>query len=309
MIKAAENELVVERFIPCGIELMPRLWSEPALISKWWGPVGFSTTTHSIDFRAGGEWRFTMHGPDGTDYENLIRYTYIDENRITYDHLTPPTNELHFRAEISMESVSGGVTKMTFKMIFVDAATKKQICDEFGAADGLYQTTERLVKEAELITLVESACSSLGQAVGRMHGVVSRVPADKLDWSPSDSARTTIHLVAHCGYSLGWIKSMLTGVPYPGATTEIGDREQREFEREFTDIETALALLDERSEEWMAYVRTLSVEDLNRIIDLPFGLGQMRVRDAFGAAAWHTNDHCAQIEYIQTILGDRGWGF
>ena len=45
-------------------------WTDPKHLAHWWGPNGFSLTTHSFDFRAGGVWRFVMHGPDGRDYQN-----------------------------------------------------------------------------------------------------------------------------------------------------------------------------------------------------------------------------------------------
>lgn len=308
MIKAKENELIVERLLPCGIDLMPRLWSEPELISRWWGPEGFSTTTHHIEFKAGGEWKFIMHGPDGTNYPNLIRYTKVDADGVEYDHYADDSTELHFQARITFEEVTSSVTRVLFCMVFKDAETKRQICDEYGAAEGLVQTTGRLVREAQLMTEIDSACGTLEMSVSRLHRAVARIAADKLNWSPSETARSTIHLAAHCGWSLGWIRSTMEGKPYPAATTAIGDREMREFEQSFNEIESAVALVDEKAGEWISYVRSLTVEDLDRMVDMPFGFGQIRVRDVLGAAAWHTNDHCAQIEYIQTILGDRDWG-
>ena len=45
---------------------------------EWWGgPRGFTTTTHEIDVRVGGTWRFNMHGPDGVDYPNVVVYREI----------------------------------------------------------------------------------------------------------------------------------------------------------------------------------------------------------------------------------------
>lgn len=310
MIKVADNEMAIERLVPCGIDMMPRLWSEPEIISRWWGPEGFSTTTHRMEFRAGGEWEYTMHGPDGKNYGNLVRYTKVDGSGIEYDHFgTGDDAHESFKAVITFEEVTKSVTRVIFKMVFEDAETKRQICDEYGAAEGLRETTARMVREGQLAAELVSACASLEQAVGRMHRAVKRVPVDKLNWSPSDSARSVVHLVAHAGWSLGWITSMLGGNPYPAATTAEGDREMREFEHGFKEIEPAMSLLDEKAGAWLSVVRSLTVEDMDRMISLPFGFGEMRVRDALSAAAWHTNDHCAQIEYIQTILGDRDWGF
>ncbi|HWC28632.1 MAG TPA: SRPBCC domain-containing protein [Dehalococcoidia bacterium] len=38
------------------------------------------------DLRPGGRWRFVMHGPDGTDYDNLITFVEIvAPERLVYD--------------------------------------------------------------------------------------------------------------------------------------------------------------------------------------------------------------------------------
>src|SRR5690606_23667743 len=55
--------------------------------AKWWGPRGFTITTHSKDLRTGGSWDYTMHGPDGTDYPNTTKYLeVIEKAKLVYDH-------------------------------------------------------------------------------------------------------------------------------------------------------------------------------------------------------------------------------
>ncbi|EMO29454.1 toxin-antitoxin system, toxin component domain protein [Leptospira interrogans serovar Bataviae str. HAI135] len=48
------------------------MWTEPEHVIHWWGPKGFTNTFETMDVRPGGIWKFIMHGPDGTDYPNLI---------------------------------------------------------------------------------------------------------------------------------------------------------------------------------------------------------------------------------------------
>jgi uncharacterized protein YndB with AHSA1/START domain len=62
-------------------------WTDPRQVAQWWGPRGFTLTTHSRDLRPGGHWTYTMHGPDGTDYENRTIYYEVDTYaRLVYDH-------------------------------------------------------------------------------------------------------------------------------------------------------------------------------------------------------------------------------
>ena len=62
-------------------------WTQPDEVAQWWGPRGFTLTTHSRDLRTGGHWHYTMHGPDGTDYENTTQYLdVLPMQRLVYDH-------------------------------------------------------------------------------------------------------------------------------------------------------------------------------------------------------------------------------
>ena len=73
--------------------------SDPARVARWWGPDGFKNTIHQFDFRPGGSWLLTMHGPDGKDYPNESRFTRIAAGSIfEIEHLSGhhfiPTIEL-----------------------------------------------------------------------------------------------------------------------------------------------------------------------------------------------------------------------
>ncbi len=69
---------------------LARVWdafTDDAQASQWWGPRGFTITTHRKDLRPGGTWVFTMHGPDGTDWPNFTRYLEVEPYaRLVYDH-------------------------------------------------------------------------------------------------------------------------------------------------------------------------------------------------------------------------------
>jgi len=71
--EAADEILKCRRFdAPRALVFMA--WTTPEHVDAWWGPDGFTTTTTEMRVAPGGEWRFTMHGPDGTDYPNCIAF-------------------------------------------------------------------------------------------------------------------------------------------------------------------------------------------------------------------------------------------
>ncbi len=83
-------------------------------LERWWGPAGFSNTFQVFDFRTGGQWRHTMHGPDGSDYENESRFLEVSDNqRIVIEHLSGH----HFILTITFES-SGETTLVHWQQLF-----------------------------------------------------------------------------------------------------------------------------------------------------------------------------------------------
>src|SRR3981189_2408587 len=55
--------------------LVWKVWTEPEHIGQWWGPHGFTTTTHKMEVKTGGVWGFVLHRPDWRAYQNKIPFT------------------------------------------------------------------------------------------------------------------------------------------------------------------------------------------------------------------------------------------
>jgi len=114
-------------------------------LAHWWGPTGFSITTHAFDFRPGGVWRFVMHGPDGRDYQNRLVFDVIDPPaRIVSHHaggddVEPSTHE----TRISLEA-EGDKTRLTWRLVFASIAERDRIARDYGAVEGGRQTVSRL---------------------------------------------------------------------------------------------------------------------------------------------------------------------
>jgi uncharacterized protein YndB with AHSA1/START domain len=138
----ADREILSIRIFDAPRELVFRMWTDPQYIIHWWGPNGFTTTTHEMDVRPGGVWRFIMHGPDGRDYPNTITYReVVPPERLVYGH-GDATSE-HFQATVLFEE-EGDKTKLTMRMVFPTAAAREQVVKEFGAIEGNRQTLGRL---------------------------------------------------------------------------------------------------------------------------------------------------------------------
>jgi uncharacterized protein YndB with AHSA1/START domain len=141
VIDTGDRELVVTRMINAPRERVFAAFSDPANISLWWGPNGFSTTTHEMAFKVGGVWRYVMHGPDGTDYNNKVAYTdIVAPERICYDH--GDFDKVEFKTVILFEE-RGEKTFVSLRMIGFSEELYQNM-KKFGATEGGNQTLARL---------------------------------------------------------------------------------------------------------------------------------------------------------------------
>jgi uncharacterized protein YndB with AHSA1/START domain len=142
-------------------DLVFSAWTDPRHLAQWWGPDGFTTTTHSFDFKPGGIWRFVMHGPDGRDYPNRITFDEIvPPERIAYRHGGGDDVEpVQFRQTVIFEDL-GGRTRITWRGDFPSAAERERVIKEYGADKGLVQTMARL--ERYVLDMIEAGRSNLG---------------------------------------------------------------------------------------------------------------------------------------------------
>jgi uncharacterized protein YndB with AHSA1/START domain len=142
----ADREVVITRVIDVPRELVFDAWTDPEHIGEWWGPRGFTITTHEMDVRPGGLWRFMMHGPDGVDYPNRIEYLEIERPaRLVFDHGGEVKGESDFHVTVTFEEESGK-TRLTMRSLFATAAERDKVVREYGAIEGGNQTIDRLVE-------------------------------------------------------------------------------------------------------------------------------------------------------------------
>jgi uncharacterized protein YndB with AHSA1/START domain len=127
-------------------ELVFFAFTDPKHLAQWWGPEGFTTSTTIFEFRAGGDWRFVMHGPDGRDYENRITFDEIvAPERIAYHHGGGDDVEpVQFATVVTFKEAGQGRTRLTWHMTFPSAAERTRVIAAYGADKGLVQNLARL---------------------------------------------------------------------------------------------------------------------------------------------------------------------
>ncbi|MGZ5498909.1 MAG: SRPBCC family protein [Candidatus Aminicenantales bacterium] len=69
--------LVIDRVFDAPRERVWMAWTDPDLVSRWWGPKGFTTPVCRISLRVGGNYFLCMRSPQGKDYCNTGFYREI----------------------------------------------------------------------------------------------------------------------------------------------------------------------------------------------------------------------------------------
>jgi uncharacterized protein YndB with AHSA1/START domain len=135
------REMRIIKTFKTPIDLMWEVWTNPDHIVNWWGPDGFTSTIHKMDFQEGGEWKQTLHGPDGANYPNrsVFKET-IPFKKIMYEHFNP-----HFVTTVLFES-KGQETKIDWTLLFDTVDRAEIIIKAHKAGEGQKQNIEKLEK-------------------------------------------------------------------------------------------------------------------------------------------------------------------
>ena len=113
-----DRTVLNQRVVPYSREQIFKAWTDPELLAQWWGPKGFTNTFHTFELKPNGKWHFTMHGPDGTDFENLCVFEEIlAPERVVLYHL----ETMHkFRLSGIFTQADNG-THIEFRQVFESA--------------------------------------------------------------------------------------------------------------------------------------------------------------------------------------------
>lgn len=137
-------QIITMRLIAAPRELIWKALTTPEHLQHFWGPDGFTNIYKSFDPRVGGEVRFTMHGPDGTDYPNCFKFLTVEPpHLLRFEHDNGGEGEFDhcFIGEIEL-SAEGDKTRIELRLI-EESMEARDALAEF-ALEGGRQNLDRL---------------------------------------------------------------------------------------------------------------------------------------------------------------------
>lgn len=166
LAEAAGPDFVIARLIDASRERVFKTWTDPRLLSRWWGPRGF-TNSVKPEPKAGGAFRIVMRSPEGKEYPLKVSQKEVaPPERIVWTvDLSEHPREWHEAVAAHMRSGKGkewrqkecvqtaafeerdGRTLVTVRTRFESSELKDAML-ELGMSEGWTQSLQRLAEFA-----------------------------------------------------------------------------------------------------------------------------------------------------------------
>jgi uncharacterized protein YndB with AHSA1/START domain len=139
-----DRDIHIEREFDAPRDRVFALFTDPELVSQWWGPRGTRAEVVEMDARTGGDWRFICHNSDGSS----------TGFRGTFREITPPERVVQtfewdgMPGYVSVDSAEffelpDGRTKMVVTSLFHTTEERDGMLGA-GMEGGMNETYQRL---------------------------------------------------------------------------------------------------------------------------------------------------------------------
>ena len=132
---------------------------------------------------------------------------------------------------------------------------------------------------------------------------LSFVPDDKLTWSPSPTAKTTLRIAAHTAIMAGNFAQLIRNGKFPPVDKAQLFAALKTAEEAITTREAAIELLRKNTDEVLAALDAATPELIVSTVETPFGFSAP-MAFFMNIPGSHADSHAAQIDYLQTCWGD-----
>jgi uncharacterized protein YndB with AHSA1/START domain len=145
--KEQEHELFLTRTFDASPDVVFKAWTDPTVLTRWWGPKGYTNPVCEVDPQPGGAIRIHMRAPDGTIYpmtgvyESIVEPTQIVFTTTVLDQ--EGNSMFEIRNTISLAPTDDGKTLLTLQASVIKS-TPQAAPYLAGMEIGWAQTLDRL---------------------------------------------------------------------------------------------------------------------------------------------------------------------
>ena len=155
----SDRKILITREFDAPRELVFKAMTDPALISRWWGPRNYTTVVDKMDVRPGGAWRFVHRTADGNEYGFRGEYReVVPPERIVQTFEFEPMAG-HISVETATFTERDGRTLLTVRSVFSTKEDRDGMVQS-GMEKGLAETHDRF---AELLVELRATAGRSGR--------------------------------------------------------------------------------------------------------------------------------------------------
>lgn len=146
---------------------------------------------------------------------------------------------------------------------------------------------------------------AIGNAFKDAFKAARAIPEDKLSWRPLDQGRSALDQAQELAQCPDYVTGMVKGEA--SSDNDGGDWEKVMQERQAWDtLDKCQAVADEKLAALYDAIRACPDERLNETMWLPYDGGRdFTIMEIMDYPRWNANYHAGQINYIQTLYGDK----
>jgi uncharacterized protein YndB with AHSA1/START domain len=141
-----EREVTITRVLPAPRERVFRAWTDPAHLSQWWGPKGFTNPVCEVDARMRGALRIVMRAPDSSEYTMKGEFReVVPPQRLEFTNISVDQDGSHLIEGVTIVTFAaqGDKTAMTLHTRAVGVVPlSAQMLD--GLEEGWAETIDKL---------------------------------------------------------------------------------------------------------------------------------------------------------------------
>lgn len=145
-----DRSIVLRRAFDASPPEVFELWTDPVLVSQWWGIAGSTIVSCVLDVRVGGKWHIAMRTASGQIYPNGGTYLeVVPDKRLVYlDEPDASIREWKGQTPSASRHTVTFIGKpehtvVTMQIVFGSRADRERMTG-FGIQQGLEQGLDRL---------------------------------------------------------------------------------------------------------------------------------------------------------------------
>lgn len=145
IVEPGKQDLTIRQVFDAPRERVYKLYTNPKLKARWWGPREMTTKIDRMDVRRGGIWRHTQRDPQGKDWVFWgVYHDVVPPERIvdTFEWEGMPG---HLSLQITTFKEVDGKTEATTKVIFQSVEDRDGMVNS-GMERGVRESGERFAE-------------------------------------------------------------------------------------------------------------------------------------------------------------------